>query len=110
MDVSVSNGVIRSWKLSEDTEEGSLVSSNELDSSGAMKMVTQRNFEFGLPLAWLSASPNSADKALADSPVANRIRLRFSMWQNKLPIDALPLEGWIDLQVISENEMAASGF
>jgi alpha-amylase/alpha-mannosidase (GH57 family) len=110
MDVSVSNGVIRSWKLSEDTEEATLVSSNELDSSGAMKMVTQRNFEFGLPLAWLSASPNSADKALADSPVANRIRLRFSMWQNKLPIDALPLEGWIDLQVVSENEMAASGF
>jgi len=33
--------------------------------------------------------------------------LRFSIWQNRLPLDALPPEGWIELQLLSENELAA---
>jgi hypothetical protein len=33
--------------------------------------------------------------------------LRFSLWQNRLPVDALPVEGWIELQLVSEMEMAA---
>jgi hypothetical protein len=27
-----------------------------------------------------------------------RLRLRFSVWQNHLPVDALPVEGWIELE------------
>jgi hypothetical protein len=37
----------------------------------------------------------------------NRIRVRFSLFQNELPIDALPVEGWIDLQLLSEPELMA---
>jgi hypothetical protein len=36
-----------------------------------------------------------------------RLRLRFSLWQNRLPVDALPMEGWIELQLLSEGELAA---
>jgi hypothetical protein len=29
------------------------------------------------------------------------------MWHDRLPVDALPLEGWIELQLLSEEELAA---
>ena len=35
----------------------------------------------------------------------SKLRLRFSLWQNRLPADALPLEGWIELQVLSEGDL-----
>jgi hypothetical protein len=34
------------------------------------------------------------------------LRLRFSVWQNGLPLDALPVEGWMELQLLAEEEMA----
>ena len=34
----------------------------------------------------------------------SKLRLRFSLWQNRLPVDSLPLEGWIELQVLSEGD------
>jgi hypothetical protein len=27
------------------------------------------------------------------------------LWQNRLPVDSLPLEGWIELQVLSEGDL-----
>ena len=35
----------------------------------------------------------------------SKLRLRFSLWQNRLPVDSLPLEGWIELQVVSEGDL-----
>jgi hypothetical protein len=35
------------------------------------------------------------------------LRLRFSLWQNRLPADALPIEGWIELHLVSEAELSA---
>ncbi len=51
--------------------------------------------EFAISLAELGASRG------------NRIRLRCSIWRDHLPVDALPLEGWLDLDVVSEEELAA---
>jgi alpha-amylase/alpha-mannosidase (GH57 family) len=68
--------------------------------------VLARNFEFKLPLAWLYALPlESGDSS---SPAATKIRLRFSVWQNKLPVDALPVEGWMELQLLPEEELIAA--
>jgi hypothetical protein len=72
-----------------------------------------RNFEFKLPLIWLLATPNSAppERTAERKPGAaaitatNKLRLRLSLWQNRLPVDSLPLEGWIELQVVSEGEL-----
>lgn len=36
------------------------------------------------------------------------LRLRFSIWRDRLPIDALPVEGWIEVPVVSEEELAAT--
>ena len=35
----------------------------------------------------------------------DRLRLRFSLWREKLPVDALPVEGWIDLRISSDTEL-----
>jgi hypothetical protein len=71
----------------------------------------RRNFEFKLPLAWLLAKPVSSASVgagvKATTPVATILRLRFSVWQNRLPVDALPLEGWIELRLLSEEDLAS---
>jgi alpha-amylase/alpha-mannosidase (GH57 family) len=64
-------------------------------------------FEFKLPLKLLYAAPLRL--AAAGDPAATKIRLRFSVWQNKLPLDALPVEGWMELQLLPEAEMMAMG-
>jgi len=76
-----------------------------------VKLALLRNFEFKLPLAWLLATPSAVPAERAGdrktSPVAatSKLRLRFSLWQNRLPVDSLPLEGWIELQVVSEGDL-----
>ena len=52
-----------------------------------------RNFEFKLPLELLRAVQGST------------VRLRFTVWRDHLPLDALPLEGWIQLRVAPEWEL-----
>jgi alpha-amylase/alpha-mannosidase (GH57 family) len=92
LDVSVQNGQIHGWKVSVD-ENQLLATSQESDSAATLALA--KNFEFKLPLDWLQ--PESADK----------LRLRFSLWRQGLPVDALPLEGWIELQLVSEEKLAA---
>jgi len=92
LDVSVQNGQIHDWKVSVD-ENQLLATSQESDSAATLALA--KNFEFKLPLDWLQ--PESADK----------LRLRFSLWRQGLPVDALPLEGWIELQLVSEEKLAA---
>jgi len=70
------------------------------------------NFEFGLPLKWLLAAPLEIEKVrgLKSSDVLTvRLRLRFSVWQNHLPVDALPVEGWIELELLAEEDLVAGG-
>jgi len=109
---------IKEWKIENGGEARALASSATLDDS--VKLALLRNFEFKLPLAWLLATPNSAAERTAADPKAgqvperkgatsvaatSKLRLRFSFWQNRLPVDSLPLEGWIELQVVSEGEL-----
>jgi hypothetical protein len=109
VDVGVESGAIHNWSVSQAEEDQPLASSHAGRASDEVKLVIQRNFEFKLPLAWLLAAPvPSTNVHQSHAPVVTRVRLRFSMWQNKLPIDALPLEGWIELQLLTEDELAAS--
>jgi len=110
VDVTVENGAIQNWTISQADDEQPLASSDDGHSSGEVKIVVQRNFEFKLPLAWLLAVPVPASNRKPSAPVVTRVRLRFSLWQNKLPIDALPLEGWIELALLTENELAALAY
>jgi len=82
------------------------------DAKGA-RLALLRNFEFRVPLTWLLAAPLEIDKvrgAKGSDLLTVRLRLRFSVWQNRLPIDALPVEGWIELELLAEEDlMAVSG-
>ena len=73
-------------------------------------MALGRNFEFRLPLTWLLAAPLDIDKvrgAKSSDVLTTRLRLRFSVWQNRLPVDALPVEGWIELELLAEEDLLA---
>ena len=65
-----------------------------------------RTFEFKLPLSLLYSAP--VKSAASDSLAVTKLRLRFSVWQNRLPLDALPVEGWMELRLLPEPELTRS--
>lgn len=97
LNVPVKESRIASWNIH---DNGDQVSGEGADVALA------RNFEFKVPLALLYAQPPETTPD-SSSPAATKIRLRISIWQNRLPMDALPLEGWIDLQLLPEHELMA---
>jgi alpha-amylase/alpha-mannosidase (GH57 family) len=118
VDASTHQRRLKDWKIENGVERRELASSASVDEGA--KVALLRNFEFKLPLAWLLATPSSSLPELAPDPKpgqivdrkatasvapTSKIRLRFSLWQNRLPVDSLPLEGWIELQVVSEGEL-----
>jgi hypothetical protein len=62
-----------------------------------------RNFEFKLPLAWLLATPVASTNE--SNSVTTKLRLRFSLWQNGLPADSLPVEGWMELPLLRQEDL-----
>jgi alpha-amylase/alpha-mannosidase (GH57 family) len=101
LDAVVSNSRMRSWQVTQ--AEKALD-----DSSNSATAVLDRNFEFRIPLRWLLAAPIELDKLQGPKSsdlLTVRIRLRFSLWQNHLPVDALPTEGWIDLDLLAEEDL-----
>ena len=115
LDAKVQDRKLTGWKV-DGLEESSTSSSGESGDKGEQiaRAALVRNFEFRLPLSWLlaepasTASPQAAEqKGAAAIPPTSRLRLRFSLWHNRLPVDALPVQGWIELQLLSEGEMGS---
>ena len=115
LEAKMRNSKLTEWQV-EGREESSTASSNPPEERA--KAALLRNFEFRLPLSWLLAKPVSssfsvaADGTLSQSKAGaaaiaptSRLKLRFSLWHNRLPVDALPVEGWIELQLVSEEEL-----
>jgi alpha-amylase/alpha-mannosidase (GH57 family) len=101
----VEGGKMRRWDATV-LDETAPRESSDRPGAGAAKVALLRNFEFRVPLAWLDAAPVSSEQPKAAKPaVATRIRMRLSLWQNRLPVDALPLEGWIELPLLDEAEL-----
>ena len=110
LEVDVRERRVQRWKVGAPEESDPIADLN--NSAGEVKIALSRTFEFRLPLDWLLAKPvlstNPSGKTAV--PVATRLRLRFSLWHNHLPVDALPLEGWIELPLLSEENLAALAF
>src|ERR1700692_3473685 len=115
LDANVRDRKLTQWKV-DGQEESSLIRLPNSDES--VKTALLRNFEFRLPLSWLLATPGSGPNSdhngeshpkpgAAPIPAATRLKLRFSLWQNRLPVDALPIAGWIELQLVSEAELVS---
>jgi alpha-amylase/alpha-mannosidase (GH57 family) len=116
LDAKVNDRKLIGWKL-----EGREDASPSTLAAEAARVALLRNFEFCTPLSWLLAKPVSTSqttvipseatgtRAVAASiPPTSRLRLRFSLWQNRLPVDALPVEGWIELQLLSEEDLVVA--
>jgi alpha-amylase/alpha-mannosidase (GH57 family) len=110
LDAKVEGQKLTEWNV-EGREEAPTISGS---SDGTAKTALLRNFEFRLPLSWLLATPGAAAIAqlatdhkngVVAVPATSRLKLRFSLWRNRLPVDALPVEGWIELQLLSEGEL-----
>jgi alpha-amylase/alpha-mannosidase (GH57 family) len=119
LDAKVQDRKLTEWKV-DGREESSPIHSPNSDEPA--KTALLRNFEFRLPLSWLLATPgsslssghnhngeNGSQSRPGAAPIAptSRLKLRFSLWQNRLPVDALPVEGWIELHLVSEAELAS---
>ncbi len=108
LNVEVKAGQIASWKLGAPGDD--LPQATSSKAAKGIELALRRQFEFKLPLTWLasgSSSGNGGAPANGLPPSGGRIRLRFSLWQHHLPVDALPVEGWIELHLLSENELMA---
>jgi alpha-amylase/alpha-mannosidase (GH57 family) len=85
LEADISQGKLRGWKLGENgqqQEEGFLVGIDSI-------------FECQTPLQRLNAATGS------------QLRVRFSLWRDGLPLDALPQEGAIEVRVAPESELSA---
>jgi alpha-amylase/alpha-mannosidase (GH57 family) len=106
---SANAGRIKEWRVEEGVAEHVLASLAHPNEHA--KVALLRNFEFKLPLIWLLTVPSTISEKAADRrsgaavTPTSKLRLRFSLWQNRLPVDSLPLEGWIELAVLSEGEL-----
>ena len=97
---AIAAGKLASWRL---VEGERLIASQQVGDDGKgewnqgdLKISAFRNFEAKIPLAALQAAQGCS------------LRLRFSVWREQLPLDALPLEGAIELPVLSESELEGS--
>jgi alpha-amylase/alpha-mannosidase (GH57 family) len=112
VDASAHDQKIRDWKI--ESSDGKVLAS-AAKSDENTKLALLRNFEFKLPLSWMLAIPTTSPaqppatstnpKPSSSVPATDKLRLRYSLWQNRLPVDSLPLEGWIELQVVSEGDL-----
>ncbi len=108
LDVEVKAGKVLSWKLGVTDEKQPIESS--ADSAKRVAVALGRQFEFKLPLGYLAGKTGAGSQGsmtLGSGAQAAKLRLRFSLWQNHLPVDALPVEGWIELFLLSEEELMA---
>jgi hypothetical protein len=107
LDAAVDGGHLQSWKV---TEGAGKAVADSTDARDLARVALVRNFEFRVPLTWLLAAPLGIDKVRgpkSSDVLTTRLRLRFSLWQNHLPVDALPVEGWIDLELLAEEDLLA---
>ncbi len=84
LEVRVEAEKVSAWSLNSPDQTEPITTSQE--SQREVAVALGRTFQFKLPLSLASASPNT-----------NKIRLRISLWQNRLPKDSLPEEGWMEL-------------
>src|SRR6185369_1657089 len=87
------DGGLRKWEL----RNSEVLATSEKATEGVIVSMTKM-FEFQLPLLLLRAEHGTT------------VHLRFSLWREGLPIDALPLEGALQLPVVNEDEMQGDAY
>lgn len=107
LEIELLDGNPLGWKLRDmqqpllaagpEHEAAAVVAHSEQQHRGGVEIrVRPKSFEFKLPFALMETETGSV------------LRLRFSVWREGLPVDGLPVEGWIELKVAPEEELEAS--
>src|SRR5271165_1979255 len=102
--VEVEGGRMKSWKATVDQE---VLASSERPAE-SVRVALLRNFEFRLALSSLLAAPLEIEKVRGphiSELLTTKLRVRFSLWRDYLPVDALPVEGWIELELLEEGDL-----
>ena len=89
LEARIAGGEVQSWNFSEDGEGA------QPPPEIATRVRMQSIFEMQTPLRLLNATMGSV------------LRIRFTLWRDRLPLDALPQEGSMEVPVLPENELAA---
>ena len=104
LDAVVKDRRLQSWRITDEKARKQLGSANAAEPDARVALV--RTFEFRVPLIWLQAAPFGPENPPAPSAEAiEHVRLRFGLWQDGLPVDAMPLEGWIELELLAEENL-----
>jgi hypothetical protein len=92
LEVMLDHGAVTGWTLREPDSSEVIADQN---AQHDVELALRHSFVFKAPLTLLRAE------------VGSSLRLRFSVWRDQLPIDALPVEGWLELRVVAEEELEA---
>jgi hypothetical protein len=87
---------LQKWVLTNGEERHKLANfsaDNGNTNTNGVEVALDQVFEMRVPFGLLKAHEGG------------RVRLRFAIWREHLPVDALPLEGWIDLHAVPEEEL-----
>jgi alpha-amylase/alpha-mannosidase (GH57 family) len=90
---TVTNGEERHVLANCDLTAGNAITCGADDASQQIQVVVGNLLEFRIPHGILGAQHG------------DHLRLRFSLWREKLPLDALPVEGWLELRISSDAEL-----
>lgn len=89
LEADISSGRLRSWIFTHNCED-----SHDETASG-IALALEAIFECSIPLRLLDAVPGTL------------LGVRFSLWRDRLPLDALPREGFLEVRVLPEGELSA---
>lgn len=87
LEAEIAEGKLHGWTLAEGGQQ--------LGQNDSNRVGFEAIFECETPLKLLKAEPGAT------------LRVRFSVWRDGLPLDALPQEGAIDVRVAPESELSA---
>ena len=88
LEADISLGKLHGWKLGENGQQ----------QDADFRVGIESIFECQTPLKRLNAAMGA------------RLRVRFSLWRDGLPLDALPQEGAIEVQVAPESDLSALAY
>ncbi len=89
LEADISGGRLQGWKLLKDAGGKSIAV-----KTGGVSVCLDAIFESQIPLALLDASEGAV------------LGIRFSLWRDRLPLDALPRDGFLEVPVVAEDALS----
>ena len=99
LQVEATGAYVHKWALTNGDERKKLASysaGNGNHGTHGVEVALGEIFEMRVPYELLGVREGT------------KLRLRFALWREDLPADSLPLEGWIELYAVAEEELESN--